>query len=131
MKKLGLIFFALILFACGSDDNGNAPMMSLTIENKDAVAERVIEVRLVGYKFESLSIDAGTTKTLVLNEGINGGMSNVNVEFWVDCDTPTSYWKSMSLDFKEGQTTTVRITDEDPNDTTPMSCGASNWNVIP
>ena len=33
---------------------------------------------------------------------------------------------------KEGQTTTVRITDEDPNGySTPMSCGASNWNVIP
>ena len=130
MKKL-LFLFAFILFACGGEENLPLYFPSLTIENKDAVAERVIEVRLVGYKFESLSIDAGTTKTLVLNEGINGGMSNVNVEFWVDCDTPTSYWKSMSLDFKEGQTTTVRITDEDPNDTTPMSCGASNWNVIP
>ena len=31
------------MFPCGSDDNGNAPMMSLTIENRrDAVAERVI-----------------------------------------------------------------------------------------
>ncbi|MDA8559102.1 hypothetical protein N9K87_04710 [Flavobacteriaceae bacterium] len=131
MKKL-LFLFAFILFACGGEDD---PLYfpSLTIENKDAVAERVIEVRLVGYKFESLSIDAGTTKTLALTTGINGGMSNVNVEFWVDCDLSysKSYWKSMSLDFKEGEDTKVRITDPDPNDTTPMSCGASNWNVIP
>jgi hypothetical protein len=37
----------------------------------------------------------------------------------------------MSVNFTEGQTTTIRISDKDPNDTTPMSCGASNWNVIP
>jgi hypothetical protein len=37
----------------------------------------------------------------------------------------------MSVNFTEGQTTTIRISDKDPNDTTPMSYGASNWNVIP
>jgi hypothetical protein len=52
MKKLGLLLFALILFACsGSDDDSP---ITLTIDNKDAVAESVIEVRLVGYEFLNL-----------------------------------------------------------------------------
>ena len=53
MKKLGLLLFAFILFACsGSDDDSP---ITLTIDNKDAVAESVIEVRLVGYEFLNLN----------------------------------------------------------------------------
>ena len=52
MKKL-LFLFAFILFACsGSDDDSP---ITLTIDNKDAVAESVIEVRLVGYEFLNLN----------------------------------------------------------------------------
>jgi len=130
MKKL-LFLFAFILFACGSDDYGNAPMMSLTIENKDAVAESVIEVRLVGYEFLNLNITSGSSRTFTLSGGINGGISNVNVDMRVLCDNTVSYTKSMSVNFTNGENTTIRITDKDPNDTTPMNCGGSNWNIIP
>ena len=54
----------------------------------------------------------------------------MNIDFKINCNGPQSYYKSMSVNFTEGQTTTIRISDKDPNDTTPMSCGVSNWNVI-
>jgi|TARA_B100001093_G_scaffold93905_1_gene86077 hypothetical protein len=131
MKKLGLLLFSLILFACGGEKNDPLYFPSLTIENTDAVADEIIEFKLVGYEFLNLNIQAGTSKTFRLTDGINGGMSNVNIDFKINCNGPQSYYKSMSVNFTEGQTTTIRISDKDPNDTTPMSCGASNWNVIP
>jgi predicted small lipoprotein YifL len=131
MKKLGLLLFSLILFACCGEKNDPLYFPSLTIENTDAVADEIIEVKLVGYEFLNLNIQAGTSKTFRLTDGINGGMSYVNIDFKINCNGPQSYYKSMSVNFTEGQTTTIRISDKDPNDTTPMSYGASNWNVIP
>ena len=53
MKKLGLLLFSFILFACsGSDDEG----VSLRIVNKDAVTLSVIQIAFVGYEFKNLNI---------------------------------------------------------------------------
>jgi len=129
MKKLIiLLLFIPLVFSCGSDDDSP---ITLTIDNKDAVAESVIEVRLVGYEFLNLNIISGSSRTFTLSGGINGGISNVNVDMRVLCDNTVSYTKSMSVNFKNGENTTIRITDKDPNDTTPMNCGGSNWNIIP
>ena len=128
MKKL-LFLFAFILFACSSSDDDS--ITTLTIENTDAVADEIVEVKLVGYEFLNLNIQAGTSKTFNLANGINGGMSNVNIDFKINCNGPQSYYKSMSVNFTDGQNTTIRISDKAPNDTTPMSCGGSNWNVVP
>ena len=100
MKKL-LFLFAFILFACsGSDDDSP---ITLTIDNKDAVAESVIEVRLVGYEFLNLNITSGNSRTFTLSGGINGGISNVNLDMRVLCDNTVRYTKSMSVDFKNGE----------------------------
>ena len=129
MKKLILLLlFIPLVFSCGSDDDSP---ITLTIDNKDAVAESVIEVRLVGYEFLNLNITSGSSRTFTLSGGINGGISNVNLDMRVLCDNTVSYTKSMSVNFKNGENTTIRITDKDPNDTTPMNCGGSNWNIIP
>ena len=129
MKKLIiLLLFIPLVFSCGSDDDSP---ITLTIDNKDAVAESVIEVRLVGYEFLNLNITSGSSRTFTLSGGINGGISNVNVDMRVLCDNTVSYTKSMSVNFTNGENTTIRITDKDPNDTTPMNCGGSNWNIIP
>ena len=130
MKKLLLLLlFIPLVFACsGSDDDSP---ITLTIDNKDAVAESVIEVRLVGYEFLNLNITSGNSRTFTLSGGINGGISNVNLDMRVLCTNTVSYTKSMSVNFTNGENTTIRITDKDPNDTTPMNCGGSNWNIIP
>ena len=134
MKKLILLLLFIPLLSCSSGDGddhsgSNGEKTRLTLTNKDVSIETVIEIRLVGYKFESLNIEAGTSKTFVLENGINGGMSNVKVEFWVDCVTKASYWKTLNIDFKEGHNTIVRFEDPNPNDTTPMSCGDSSWTI--
>ena len=129
MKKLIiLLLFIPLVFSCGSDDDSP---ITLTIDNKDAVAESVIEVRLVGYEFLNLNIISGSSRTFTLSGGINGGISNVNLDMRVLCTNTVSYTKSMSVNFTNGENTTIRITDKDPNDTTPMNCGGSNWNIIP
>ena len=129
MKKLLiLLLFIPLVFSCGSDDDSP---ITLTIDNKDAVAESVIEVRLVGYEFLNLNITSGSSRTFTLSGGINGGISNVNLDMRVLCTNTVSYTKSMSVNFTNGENTTIRITDKDPNDTTPMNCGGSNWNIIP
>ena len=127
MKKLGLLLFAFILFSCsGSDDDS---LTTLTIKNTDAVAEQIIEVKLVAYEFLNLNIQAGTSKIFNLSNGINGGMSNVNIDFKIDCNGPQSYYKSINVNFTEDQNTTIILLDSDPRDTTPMSCGRSTFYV--
>jgi hypothetical protein len=127
-KAILLLLFIPLVFSCsGSEDSP----ITLTIENKDAVAERVFEVKLVGYEFLNLNIDAGSSKTFTLATGINGGISNVNVDIRVLCSNTVTYKKSISVNFTEGQNTTIRMTDKDPNDTTPMNCGDSIWSIIP
>ena len=131
MKKL-VFLFAFIVFASCEKDEEFTP--TLTIENIDAVAERVIEVRLVGLEFLNLNIEAGTSKTFSLTDGMLGGMGNVNIDFKIDCNGTQSYYKSMNVNYytnNDGKNTIIRITDIDPNDTTPMSCGDSNWSIVP
>ena len=53
MKKF-LILFVFVLFSCsGSDDDS---ITTLTIENKDAVADEIIEVKSSHWLFKNLLI---------------------------------------------------------------------------
>ena len=118
MKKLGLLLFSFILFACsGSDDEG----VSLRIVNKDAVTLSVIQIAFVGYEFKNLNIQTGDEKTFS-ELSIPSGSKNVNIDITFRCTIANQiFTKSVFKDF-DNQTTTVTISDPDPNDTTPMNC---------
>ena len=82
MKKLGLLLFTFILFACSSSDEECAP--TLTIQNNGidgggAVAdEKINRVTLVGYSFD-VSIENGSSQTFVLKDGLIGGTDDILV----------------------------------------------------
>ena len=118
MKKLGLLLFSFILFACsGSDDEG----VSLRIVNKDAVTLSVIQIAFVGYEFKNLNIQTGDEKTFY-ELSIPSGSKNVNIDITFRCTIANQiFTRSVFKDF-DNQTTTVTISDPDPNDTTPMNC---------
>ena len=117
MKKL-LFLFAFILFACSSSDDEG---VSLRIINKDAVTLSVIQIAFVTYEFKNLNIQTGDEKTFS-ELSIPSGSKNVNIDITFRCTIANQiFTKSLFKDF-DNQTTTVTISDPDPNDTTPMNC---------
>ena len=97
----------MFLFACsGSEDEFTTTM---TIVN-DRVDESITRVSLVGYDFSSINIQFGQSKKFVLEDGINGGYDDVNVNFETLC-YGTRYGISKSFIFWEGNNTTITLID--------------------
>ena len=119
MKKIILLLlFIPLVFSCSdvNDDDG----VSLTIVNKDAITLSVIEVAFVGYEYKNLNISSGESKTFS-QLSIPSGSSNVNVDLKFRCSIGNQIFsKNISKDFS--QSTTITISDPEPNDTTPMNC---------
>jgi len=109
MKKV-ILLFVFVIFSCsggGDDDVENNP--SLTITNQNDIIT-ITEINLVGYKFGSLNIGLGESKTFQLSSGLNGGMNDVNVSFSWSCGG-RGWSGNTSLDFTEGNTTRITLID--------------------
>jgi len=107
MKKV-ILLFVLVIFSCsGGDDEENYP--SLLVLNKNDIIT-ITEINLVGYKFSSLNIGLGESKTFQLSSGLNGGMNDVNVSFSYSCGG-RGWSGNTSLDFNKGKTTGLTLVD--------------------
>jgi len=85
------------------------PVTSLTISNQNDIIS-VRTVSLVGYEFEDINIDYGQARTFTLDNGINGGYDNVNVNVRFYCGS--RHWTvSVSKDFIQNENTTVTLVD--------------------
>ena len=89
------------------------PVTSLTINNQNDIIS-IREVSLVGYEFEDIKIDFGQARTFTLDNGINGGLTGVNINVRFYCGA-RNWSGSVSKDFTEGQNTTVTVVDCFPN----------------
>ena len=118
MNKLLSLFLFIFLISCSSSNDDTTP--SLTIVNQNS-SFPIIEVSLVGYKFENLNITSGISKTFQLSNGIDGGNANVNVQIIISCGRQMPLKRNTTLDFSTNQT--ITIIDNKPDDTTPMNCG--------
>ena len=118
MNKLLSLFLFIFLISCSSSNDDTTP--SLTIVNQNS-SFPIIEVSLVGYKFENLNITSGISKTFQLSNGIDGGNANVNVQIIISCGRQMPLYRNTTLDFSTNQT--ITIIDNKPDDTTPMNCG--------
>ena len=118
MNKLLSLFLFIFLISCSSSNDDTTP--SLTIVNQNS-SFPIIEVSLVGYKFENLNITSGISKTFQLSNGIDGGNANVNVQIIISCGRKMPLYRNTTLDFSTNQT--ITIIDNKPDDTTPMNCG--------
>tara|TARA_B100000427_G_C15105951_1_gene419354 strand:- start:42 stop:386 length:345 start_codon:yes stop_codon:yes gene_type:complete len=96
-----------------SEDEFNTTM---TISN-NKVDESITRVKLVGYDFSSLNIRYGESKKFKFNEGINGGYTNVNVDFETNCIgakggvSGGAFGISYNVVFLEGGNTTITLND--------------------
>ena len=70
----------------------------------------IIEDSLVGYEFEDISIDYGQARSFALNNGINGGYDDVNINVKFSCGA-RNWTGSVSKDFIQNQNTTVTLVD--------------------
>ena len=118
MKKLILLLLFVFLISCSTSNDDATP--SLTIVNQNS-SFPIIEVSLVGYKFENLNLTSGTSTAFQLSKGIDGGNANVNVQIIIKCGAQMPLKRNATLDFSTNQTITV--VDSKPDDTTPMNCG--------
>jgi hypothetical protein len=90
---------------------------TLRIVNENGSERIIISVHLVGYEFDNLYIDVGESYDFILDKGMSGGHSDINII--VDHDdfgvymTQSEYIK---VDFTDGETTTVTLTGCYPSD---------------
>jgi hypothetical protein len=118
MNKLLSLFLFIFLISCSSPNDDTTP--SLTIVNQNS-SFPIVEVSLVGYKFENLNITSGISKTFQLSNGIDGLWNTANVQIIISCGRQMPLYRNTTLVFDINQT--ITIVDSKPDDTTPMNCG--------
>ena len=118
MNKLLSLFLFIFLISCSSSNDDTTP--SLTIVNQNS-SFPIIEVSLVGYKFENLNITSGISKTFQLSNGTDGERWGDIVWVTINCGSQMPLKRNTILDFSYNQT--ITIIDIKPDDTTPMNCG--------
>jgi hypothetical protein len=105
MKVKFLMFLTILLFACSSDEQQTP---SLTIVNNSNTDKVITNVRLVGYEFSQLNIEFGSSQTFILDEGMSGGYTNINVEINFTCGA-RGWSASESVNFNDGDATTMNF----------------------
>ena len=103
------IFFSVVFFNCDNGDNKNQATSypSLKIVNQLSTNGRVTSVSLVGYTFNSLSIQKDESQTFALDKGMPAGNNNINVE--VGYYSGTAFSTNNKFNFKNGETRTITI----------------------
>jgi len=106
MKKLGLLLFALILFACSGSDEEQYPTITVvndTIEDN----KKIRSISIGGYEFTGLNIEQGQSATYKLLDGISSSPSPLTVTFF--CGDRNWTVSNSTISLANGQTTTVTL----------------------
>ena len=115
MKKLILLLFIPLVFAC-SDDGDELSDMQLTIVNNHS-GWTINGVQLQGYSFDSFEIEpngggAPAQRTFTLYNGIPSGSSDVGVTISFDCFSWNQTSRVVVADFVDGRNTTITINED-------------------
>jgi len=116
MKRIILLIVIITgLSSCSEDSMDMSPEQiypSLKVTNDLKENWRsIINVSLVGYTFGELNIEpSGDSQTFILDQGMSGGLEQVNVR--------VTYWRyrgitasrSIKLNFNNGETTSIKLT---------------------
>jgi hypothetical protein len=114
MKKLLLLLLFIPLMSCSDD------FTTLVITNVDSEFP-IVRVNLVGYEFADINITEGQTKSFDLSDGIDGGLTDVNVSIRISCSPQMPITRSRNLDFSSGLAS-ITIIDNRTSITYPMNC---------
>ena len=106
MKKLGLLLFAFILFACSGSDEEQYPIITVVNDTiKDN--KKIRSISIGGYEFTGLNIEQGQSATYKLMDGISSSPSPLTVTFF--CGDRNWTVTNATLELVNGQTTTVTL----------------------
>lgn len=106
-KVLKAWFFVLVancFFGCNPDEQ----TPTLTIYNNSNTDKVISSVRLIGYEFTSLNITFGSSHTFILDKGMPGGYTNINVDINFNCGN-RGWTVSDSVNFTETNTATINF----------------------
>ena len=106
MKKLSLLLFAFILFACSGSDEEQYPTITVvndTIEDN----KKIRSISIGGYEFTGLNIEQGQSATYKLLDGISSSPSPLTVTFF--CGDRNWTVSNSTISLANGQTTTVTL----------------------
>jgi|TARA_B100001093_G_scaffold265535_1_gene253998 hypothetical protein len=122
MKKLILLLlFIPLVFSCSSDDDDTRDLQ-LTIVNNFELWE-ITNISLQDYEFVNLSINGGSSRTFILNEGIPSGSSDIGVSIIYTCHNRSDGNASTRVDFSSGYTTiAINPTPDDSVDANLQDC---------
>jgi len=101
---LGLTLF---ISACGT--SSDSEVSSLRVVNLSDNGLPILKVSLVNYEFEPLEIAGGESQTFTLDDGMQGGFSNVNVTFTVNISLWHTLTYSTKKDFRDGDMTIITL----------------------
>nr|WP_319571439.1 hypothetical protein [uncultured Draconibacterium sp.] len=116
VKRLTFVVFIgtiIVMTACSKDndkdesEDNTEVFPSLKITNQNTDSRLITSVKLVGYEFNNLSIDVDDSQTFILDEGMSGGYSNINVTCSYKYGAYPVASKSIKVDFSNGKTTTI------------------------
>ena len=118
MKNLLILFVLLFipLMSCSDDDS-----TTLVITNVDSEFP-IVRVNLVGYEFADIYITEGQTKRFDLSDGIDGGLTEVNVSVRISCSPQMPITRSRNLDFSSGLASITIIDNQTSPPAYPMNC---------
>lgn len=102
-----LLMLSLLFLGCTQQSNKTEYPKLKVVNNNPTYS--VLQVKLVGYEFNDLNIEKGTSKTFELNNGISGGYENVNVTVIYGLPQMAQWRVSKNCNFFDGQTTTVTV----------------------
>ena len=106
MKKLGLLLFALILFACSGSDEEQYPTITVVNDTIDD-NKKIRSISIGGYEFTGLNIEQGQSATYKLLDGISSSPSPLTVTFF--CGDRNWTVSNSTISLANGQTTTVTL----------------------
>ena len=108
-----LIFGIVLAYsACDKDNDSDkdndivVEYPSLKVVNQNNDNRSITSVSLVGYEFNNLSITIGGSQTFVLDKGMPGGFSDINIK--VSFGTPSGS-VSTKVNFNKGAITTITL----------------------
>ena len=92
---------------CANNNNNNnsGTYPSLKVVNQHS--GRITSVLLVGYEFNTLSINTGQSQTFALDKGMPSGNNNINVS--VTYYYGTTRWVNKNFTFINGAVTTITL----------------------
>ena len=104
-----ILVLAVTMFSCSSDDDGNSYPSLRVVNDICENANKDIEyVELLNYNFETLNIPSGGEQTFALDNGMPGGLENIQV--MVHLSGAQIINRYIDVDFVNGETVTITST---------------------